>query len=119
MPEEKINAKVESVSESPHSPNKYHAVLSFILPKGFNNPVPGTACSFTFVAYEKKSAITLPAKFVFKDDYDPEILHVYVLNKSGKGRKKRVDVGKQAGNTLEILSGITMRDKVLKEKPKN
>ena len=118
LPEEKINAKIESVSESPHSPNKYHAILAFTLPKGFNNPVPGTACSFTFVAYEKKSAITLPAKFVFKDDYDPEILYVYVLNKSGKSRKKRVDVGKQAGDTLEILRGITMRDKVLKEKPK-
>lgn len=119
LPEEKINAKVESVSDSPHSPNKYHAILAFTLPKGFNNPAPGTACSFTFVAYEKKSAVTLPAKFVFKDDYDPEIKHVYVLNKSGKSRKKRIDVGKQAGETLEILSGITMRDKVLKEKPKN
>ena len=119
LPEVKINAKVESVSDTPHTPNKYHAIVKFTLPKGFNSAVPGTACSFTFIAYEKKAALTLPKNFVFKDDYDPDIMHVYVLNKSGKRRKKMIDVGKQSGETLEILSGITMRDKILKEKPKN
>ena len=64
-PEKKLEAKVIEVSNHPHMPNVYSASISFTLPKGTNPPSPGTACSFKFVSYEKKSASTLPAKTIF------------------------------------------------------
>ena len=116
-PEIKLEAKVIEVSNHPHMPNVYSASISFTLPKGTNPPSPGTACSFKFVSYEKKSASTLPAKTIFSEDHDPEVKFVYILNKSGKGRKKIVEIGKKIGDSFEVLSGINQTHKVLVEKP--
>lgn len=117
-PEKKISSKVLSVTDTPSLPGIFCAEIAFTLPKGLPMPAPGSTCSFVFTAYEKDSAITLPSKVVFKEDHDPESSYVFVLNKRGKTKKKAVRTGKQSGEFLEILEGLSVRNKVLKEKPR-
>ena len=83
------------------------------------SPAPGTACSFNFVAYENSEALTLPAKVVFQDQHSPETDYVYILNKEDKIKKKIIEIGKKSGDILEVVDGISKRDRVLKEKPKD
>ena len=89
-----------------------------VFPKDFLLPSAGTSCSFSFTAYESKNALTLPESVLFKEEYEQEEMHVYVLNKKNEPKKRSVEVGRKSGKTFEILSGISKTTKILKEKPK-
>jgi hypothetical protein len=42
-----------------------------------------------------------------------------MLNKKGKHQRKGIELGKKSGDVVEILSGVRMGMKVLKDKPSN
>ena len=118
-PDLSINSKILSVDDTQHLPGIFGASFFLKIPKSIVSPAPGTACSFTFVAYENSEALTLPAKVVFQDQHSPETDYVYILNKEDKIKKKIIEIGKKSGDILEVVDGISKRDRVLKEKPKD
>ena len=59
----------------------------------------------------------MPKSSVFKEEHDPEIRYVYLLSSKGKPVKKIVKTGKTSGERIEIVKGIQLNTKILKEKP--
>ena len=90
-----------------------------MIPRGFLPPVPGSACTLECVTYLRKDAITLPSSVIHSETDDAESKYIYILNKQGKSQKKSIEVGRKSGDFVEILSGIRMGIKVMKEKPSN
>jgi hypothetical protein len=100
-------------------PGIYDLTADIIIPKGFLPPVPGSACSLECVTYYRKEAITLPSSVIHSETDDPDSKYIYFLNKTGKHQKKTIEIGKKSGDAVEILSGIRMSMKVLKDKPES
>jgi multidrug efflux pump subunit AcrA (membrane-fusion protein) len=71
------------------------------------------------VTYLRKDAITLPSYVIHSETDDAESKYIYILNKKGKCQKKAIEIGKKSGDVVEILSGVRMGMKVLKDKPSN
>ncbi len=105
--------KVVSVDSIPIDESKYDCVLEFA---GENvNLLPGMTCEVKVPVYEAKEAILVPKASVFSDD-DGISYFVYVV-KSDANERRSVTVGKTSGDDLEIVSGLTAGDKILKKKP--
>lgn len=115
----KIQSSIKSISETPVQPGIYDLTADIIIPKGFIPPVPGSACSLECVTYYRKEAITLPSSVIHSETDDPDSKYIYFLNKSGRHQKKTIEIGKKSGDAVEILSGIRMSMKVLKDKPES
>ena len=117
--ESKLPSSIKSISKTPVLPGTYDLTADIIVPKGFVPPVPGSACTLECVTYLRKDAITLPSSVIHSETDDTESKYIYILNKKGKYQKKAIEVGKKSGDFVEILSGIRMGMKVMKEKPSN
>ena len=117
--ESKIQSSIKSISKTPVQPGIYDLTADIIIPKGFLPPVPGSACSLECVTYYRKEAITLPSSVIHSESDDPDSKYIYFLNKTGKHQKKTIEIGKKSGDAVEILSGIRMSMKVLKNKPES
>ena len=59
----------------------------------------------------------MPKASVFEEEHDSEIRYVYLLSSEGKPVKKIVKTGKASGDRIEIVKGIRLNTKILKEKP--
>jgi hypothetical protein len=117
--ESKIQSSIKSISKTPVQPGIYDLTADIIIPKGFLPPVPGSACSLECVTYYRKEAITLPSSVIHSESDDPDSKYIYFLNKTGKHQKKTIEIGKKSGDAVEILSGVRMSMKVLKDKPES
>lgn len=113
----KIQSSIKSISKTPVQPGVYDLLADIVLPKGFIPPIPGSACSLECVTYYREDAITLPSSVIRAEDHYPKTKFVYILNKNGKQQKRKIEIGKKSGESVEILSGIRMGMKVLKNKP--
>ena len=113
----KIPSSIKSISPIPVLPGIFDLTADIIMPKGFIPPAPGSACSLECVTYYREDAITIPANVIHSETNDPDSKFVYILNNKGKTQKKMIELGKKSGDMFEILSGIRMGMKVLKNKP--
>ena len=113
----KIPSSIKSISKTPVLPGVFDLTADIVLPKGLIPPVPGSSCSLECVTYHRLDAITLPSSVIHSEPSDSQKKYVYILNKNGKKQKKSIEVGKTSGDYVEILSGIRMNMKVLKNKP--
>ena len=116
-PDQKLNANIQEIKKFPIEPKSYDAVVHFTIPDGAKPPLPGSSCIFKIITYKNKNAITVPKASVFKEEHDPEISYVYLLSSKGKPVKKIVKTGKTSGERIEIVKGIQLNTKILKEKP--
>jgi hypothetical protein len=116
-PDLNFNASIIEVGKFPIEPKSYDAVVSLTISDGEETPLPGSSCTFKIITYQNKNAITLPLSAVFKEDHDPEIRYVYLLSAQGKPLKKIIKTGKTSGENIEIVKGIRLNTKILKEKP--
>ena len=112
-----IQSSITSISTVPVLPGIFDLKADIIIPKGFITPTPGSACSLECVTYHREDAITLPSSVIHNEASDPDSKFVFILNNKGKTQKKRIEIGQKSGNSIEILSGVRMGMKVLKEKP--
>jgi hypothetical protein len=115
--DQKLNAKIQEIKKFPIEPKSYDAVVHFTIPDGGKPPLPGSSCILKIITYQNKNAITVPKTSVFKEEHDPEISYVYLLSSKGKPVKKIVKTGKTSGERIEIVKGIQLNTKILKEKP--
>ena len=115
--DQNLNASITEIGKFPIEPKSYDAVVSFTIPDEEKTPLPGSSCILKIITYQNKNAITLPLSSVYKEDHDPEVRYVYLLSAKGKPVKKIVKTGKTSGENIEILEGIRLNTKILKEKP--
>ena len=113
----KIPSSIKSISPIPVLPGIFDLTADVIIPKGFIPPAPGSACTLECVTYHREDAITIPANVIHSETNDPDSKFVYIQNNKGKIQKKRIELGKKSGDSFEILSGVRMGMKVLKNKP--
>jgi multidrug efflux pump subunit AcrA (membrane-fusion protein) len=111
-PDRKVPVHVAKVSPAPIAPGKFAALIR--LDGNDADLVPGLACNIKFTAYNKKEALTVPAKCIFDDD-DGDV--VYVLLPNGKNEMRNVTLGRTDGKDTEILTGLSAGDEVLLERP--
>ena len=114
-----LPSSIKSISKTPVLPGIYDLTADIIIPKGFVPPLPGSACTLECVTYLRKDAITLPSSVIHSEADDPDSKFIYMLNKKGKHQKKGIELGKKSGDVVEIISGVRMGMKVLKDKPSN
>lgn len=115
-PDMKLTGKIDSLSRFPNASSKYDATITLTgNAKKWSQIVPGMTCESKIQAYNKKNALVLPKASVFSDD--DETHYVFVASEKGKPKKTNVETGKTSGDNIEILSGVTAKQKVLKSKP--
>ena len=115
----KMPTSIKAISKSPVMPGIFDLSADILLPKGFIPPVPGSACTLECVTYYREDAITLPSSVIHTEENDPESNFIYIVNKNGKNLKKAIEVGRKSGDSVEILSGVRVGMKVLKNKPES
>ena len=115
----KMPTSIKAISKSPVMPGIFDLSADILLPKGFIPPVPGSACTLECVTYYREDAITLPSSVIHTEENDSESNFIYIVNKNGKNLKKAIEVGRKSGDSVEILSGVRVGMKVLKNKPES
>ena len=115
----KMPTSIKAITKSPVMPGTFDLSADILLPKGFIPPVPGSACTLECVTYYREDAITLPSSVIHTEENDPESNFIYIVNKNGKNLKKAIEVGRKSGDSVEILSGVRVGMKVLKNKPES
>ena len=115
----KMPTSIKTITKSPVMPGTFDLSADILLPKGLIPPVPGSACTLECVTYYRENAITLPSSVIHTEENDSESNFIYIVNKNGKNLKKAIEVGRKSGDSVEILSGVRVGMKVLKNKPES
>jgi len=106
----KLKLETTPVMTVPLSGGAYAVKMNVTDPSG---PVmPGMTCGVTLTAYENKTALTVPARFVRADPDDATKKIVNVKGATGSERRQ-VKVGRTIGGKTEILSGLVKGDVVV------
>ncbi len=80
--------------------------------------VPGMTCKVKLVSYEKKGAIAIPARAVFRPEAKEEASPcVFVRKPDGSAEKRDVKPGRRSGEWIEIIRGLREGEEVFLEKP--
>jgi multidrug efflux pump subunit AcrA (membrane-fusion protein) len=74
--------------------------------------VPGSLTSAAAKTGVKDGRVFLPLTAIVRR---AEMTGVYVLDAQGKPRLRQVRLGRTAGQTVEVLSGVTVGEQVLSE----
>lgn len=104
---------IKSVGRVPMADGKYDCVVSLTGEPG-DKLLAGMACKMSFKVYESANATVVPKASVFSDD-DGFTHYVFV----GKEDSKRVavELGRDSGKDVEVLSGLSVGDEIRKSKP--
>lgn len=116
FPKQRHVTTVYQVTTYPEPNGQFTAALSVDLPPQ-GTPVPGMDCKVKLVTYTQASAIAVPSKGVFTDDFDDQKQYVYVLDAAGKSTRRDVTVGRQSGENSEITGGLSEGESILLKKP--
>jgi len=117
-PDVKLTAIVERVASIPTGSGSFDSRITVALDEKAETLMPGMTCKVTLVSYENKEALTVPPKCLKTDEVDEEKHYVYLLDKAGKPQKQYVTLGKRTAAKVEILKGLSEKDEVLIEPPK-
>ncbi len=105
---------VKTLKRIPVAPGKFDCVLEI---KKLDNSklaiLPALNCNVSVQIYENENAIVVPKASVFSDDG----INHYVYTAGEKPVRKDVEVGMTSGDDIEIVSGLSDGDEILKSKP--
>jgi len=116
LPQVSLPACVTDVKAIPVAADRFDVVAEVTLPKKPLPLVPAMTGTIRFNVYVKEDAMVVPAKAVFAEELNPDERYVYVV-KGDKHEKRRVKVGEQVRDKLEILGGLRDGEEILLEKP--
>ncbi len=116
-PKVRFEAIVSEVDSAPSSSNRFDVKL-MVTDQSVGPVMPGMTCMIKLVPYKKKNALTIPPTALGTDPEDDMKHFVYVVDKKGKPKKRKVKVGERTVKAVEILKGLRAGDKVLKVCPK-
>ncbi len=108
-----LPVSIKSVGRVPLADGKYDCVVS-LTGEPSDKLLAGMACKMSFKVYENANATVVPKASVFSDD-DGFTHYVYL----GKENPKRVavELGRDSGKNVEVLSGLKAGDEIRKSKP--
>jgi HlyD family secretion protein len=114
FPAERLSGQVADVTIAPSLGGRYVFVAS--LGTAGDNVMPGMTCKVRVTVADKPDALLVPAASVFTDaDADER----YVWFGGDEPTKQVVTVGFEADGKLEILSGLSEGDEILKDAPQD
>lgn len=79
--------------------------------------VPGMTCKLKLISYEKKRAIAIPARALFKPEAKDASPCVFVRKPDGSVERREVKTGRRSGDWLEVIEGLREGEEVFLEKP--
>jgi multidrug efflux pump subunit AcrA (membrane-fusion protein) len=117
--EQKLTAVVNKVGSIPLGGAGFDCQMT-VAADALNAAImPGMNCEIKLIPYKKSDALTVPPKAVFTEDLDPSKQYVYLVGKDGKSKKRTVTIGERNDKQVELLSGVSVGDEILQEKPKD
>lgn len=107
-----LPVSVKAVKNVPMSGGKFDCMFDIDeLGNAAGTVIPAMNCKISIKVHENPNAVVVPKGSVFSDD---EINHyVYTTDEE----RKSVKVGMTSGDNIEILSGLSAGDEILKAKP--
>ncbi len=116
-PDLDITATLEQLGSFPISSGTFDARAAVELNDAARPIVPGMGCELTFVAYDNKQALTVPATAVFENEKDGRKNRVFRIGAGGKPQAVTVTVGQKTDKKWEITGGLKEGDEILLKKP--
>jgi hypothetical protein len=117
MKSERLDVVVRSVSSVPFGDGQFEVSLDLQNSGGRKDLVAGMSGSVRVLSYFNARALTVPASAVLADEFDDTVRYVN-LWLDGKPVRRNVEIGVTHGELVEVRSGLSANDEVLKEKPK-
>ena len=113
-PNQKLKVTIKKISRIPLGDGKFDCIADLAY-GGEGKLLPGMNCKVVFLAQSSSGALTLPKAVVFSDDEG--LTHYVYVSGGEKPTRKTVTTGVAFGDRIEIRSGLSEGDKVLKKKP--
>ncbi|MFW6170874.1 MAG: hypothetical protein ACODAD_10330, partial [Planctomycetota bacterium] len=116
-PELELTASLRHLSQFPIGKETFDGQFQVILSDEAEAIVPAMSCKLTLVVYDKKDAITVPAKAVFQDDVDGKRDVVYVKRPEEGPEKRKIAIGRKTDKKWEVVRGLKAGEEILLNKP--
>ncbi|MBN1396179.1 MAG: HlyD family efflux transporter periplasmic adaptor subunit [Pirellulales bacterium] len=118
-PDLRLPVEIDRVGDIPVSSEKFDAWLNVRLKGKTKLLLPGMTCEIKFVPYLKEDAILVPPKAIVADELDDEKRYVEVLDKQDKPQRRRVTLGRETDEKVEIVKGLNEGDRLVLEPKKD
>ncbi len=115
-PQERIAARLKQLESVPVADGQFRVTVDIESGSALKL-VAGMTGTAKIVTYANAKAITVPSKVVFTDPSDDTKKFVYVVGSNEKGERRDCTVGVTMGDRIEVLSGLSLGEQVLEEKP--
>ena len=118
--EASIDGRVESLTSALVADGQFAATVT-LDPEGrraAKGLTPGMNAKIKLVAYANRNAVLIPKAAVQSDEWDNTGDSVVVVDELGNETKRAVKTGRKQGDRIEIVSGLSVGDRVLL-KPKS
>ncbi|MBN2607109.1 MAG: efflux RND transporter periplasmic adaptor subunit [Thiotrichales bacterium] len=113
IPDKKFPLKVnEFATEADPVTRTYKITLGIIDKEGFNL-FPGMTATVELSGPTLTGATLLPVDAVFADPEGSHQQYVWVIDKDNKVHKAPVEIGELKGSSIEVLKGITEKEKIV------
>ena len=117
-PDSRLPVVVSDVARVPSGETTFDT--KFLIADEITLPLmPGMNCVVKMIGYQKKDAITVPPSALKTDPLDDGKYYVFVVDKKEKAAERPVTIGKRNDKQVEILKGLSVGDRVLRECPKD
>lgn len=110
-PEDEIKGTIKSISYTPKSGETgtvYEVKITLPINNSKYQLRYGMTGDISFTTKEKKGVLSLPSKFIKSEDGKKYVF----LMKDNKKEKKYIKTGMETDNLVEIISGLSLKDKV-------
>lgn len=114
-----LKGKVTAVHGVPDAGGKFAVEIDVDLDNAPNWLVAGMTCQANVTVYDKKSAIVIPSSLVQTDEDDDKQKYVMLLSEDDKPARKDVKLGRKKAKLVEVLSGLSAGDRIVKEAKKD
>ena len=114
-----LEGKVASVSTVPDAGGKFSVDIDVDLTDAPTWLVAGMTCEANVTVYNKQSAIVIPSSYVATDDEDDKQKYVMLLSDKDEPTRKDVKLGRKKDKRVEVLSGLSEGDRIVKEEKKD
>ncbi len=117
--DDELAAKVTKLAGIPGGGKKFEMRLDLDKEDLPDWLVAGMSCSVEVTTYDKKDALMVPADLINTDEDDDKIKYVMLFKGDDREPVRReVKIGKTKDKEVEILSGLKVGDKIVKEDKK-
>ena len=112
--DDQVEGRVESLSSTIVSAGKFAIQLTLDNDGRVAGLTPGMSGKIKLVAYANRNALLVPQSAVLTDPWNDEDQSVFLVDDEGNETKKSVETGHKKGDQIEVVSGLDVGDRILK-----